>query len=230
VGAHNKNIFFGNLPDFEKEAEEAKRLAKMPKQPSFSLQDMEDARKAAHEKGRLLGLEQAKNTIEQQTEILVQSLTIRIHELEEAEMDRNKAAISSSIAIATKALEKLIPAILEQEKENLIKQVLTDFFQDHIHKTDLILTVHPEMQGPMEKYCPLLHPNLKLEIDEGLSPVQARLEWQDGVFEFTPDTMMASILNILGQYGDDPVETLDDTAQNTHTKEIEVKETDNDHE
>ncbi len=230
MAAEKHNFFFGNLPDFEKEAEEAKRLANMPKSPSFSLDDMEAARKASHEEGRLHGFEQAKNSIEQQTEILVQSLTDRIHALEQAEIARHENAVMQSIAIATKALEKLLPTIIEQEQETLIKAALADFFKDHIAKSDLTLIVNPDMQTAMEKYAPSLHPDLKLKTDNTLTSAQARLEWQDGVFEFKPDTMIESILATFNSYHGTDIETLDDNAKNPHTVTKDDKETEPDHE
>lgn len=230
MSTHRNHFFFNSLPDFEKEAEEAKRIAKMPKAPSFSLDDMEAARKASHEDGRLLGLEQATNSIEQQTEILIQSLTDRIHDLKQAEIKRHQKAVAQSIEIAQKALEKLLPAMMAQEQETFIKLALTDFFKDHIAKSNLTLIVHPDMQESMEKYAPLLHADLKLATSGDLTPAQARLEWQDGVFEFKPDVMIESILGMFKQYNDTPVETLDDSVKNPHTITKDDNEMDSDHE
>ena len=232
MNTKTNHFYFGNLPDFEKEAEEARRRAKMPKAPTFSLDDMEEARKAAHEEGRKKGLEQATNSIEQQTEILIQSLTERIHDLEKAESARHTDAVQNSILIATKALEKLLPTILMEEKETLIKHALNDFFSDHIAKSDLVLSVHSSMAGPMQKYAPLLHPDLKLETDDTLSTTSARLEWKDGVFEYKPEPMIDTIINALKDYAGVSTETLDEPAKNPHTDEVQEEEqrTDDNHE
>jgi len=230
MSAQKPHFYFGNLPDFEKEAEEAKRMAKMPKAPSFSLDDMEQARKAAYEEGRLLGLEQAKNSIEQQTEILVQSLTDRIHALEQAEIARHDQSIDNSITIAAKAIEKLLPTLLLKEREALIYSALQDFFKDHIAKAALTLSVHPTMVEPMQKYLPILHPELSITDDNTLSDSQARLEWHDGVFTFKPDIMVEAILGTLRDYGAAAAEGLDDMARNTHNESEINKETDIDHE
>jgi len=231
MSAKKRHVFFSGLPDFEKEAEEEKRLRKMPKAPTFSLDDMEQARKNAHEEGRLLGHEQAKNSIEQQTEILVRSLVDHIDSLEKNEDRRYHEAINNSLVVTLKALEKLLPTIINVHNDALLKKTLEDFFADHSTRATMTLYVHPEMKDAVAKYCTMLSPNLKLEIDNALSHHQSRLEWEDGVFEFKPDEMIDTVLNIIKQYTDDETESLDEGPKNPHTvTKEEQQKSDNTHE
>ena len=234
MSAQKRHVFFSNLPDFEKEAEEEKRLRNTPKAPTFSLDDMEQARQSSHEEGRLLGHEQAKNSIEQQTEILVRSLTDRIHALEINEEKRYEEAINNSLVVTLKALEKLLPTIINVHNDALLRKSLEDFFADHSTKATMTLYVHPAMKESVQKYAPMLSPKLHLDTDEKLSNHQSRLEWEDGVFEFKPDEMIDTILDIIKQYAGGGTESLDVAAKNPHTIDTEeqqnLSESDNTHE
>lgn len=219
MASDHEHIFFNSLPDFEKEAEEEKRLRKIPKAPSFSLDDMEDARKSAFDKGHTAGLEMAKDSIEQQTEILIQSLTSRIQELENAEEQRHDNAIKNAISIAEKSMQHLLPAIIDRNGYELILNSLKTFFEEHTAKADMTLFVNPDLLKPIEKHIQNLSPTLALKPADSLSATQTRLEWTDGIYEFKPDIMVGEILNIIKQYSPNSDDLLDDLAQTTHTKD-----------
>ncbi len=224
--------FFNSLPDFEKEAEEEKRLRKMPKSPSFSLDDMEDARKAAYDKGHEKGLQSAKDSIEQQTEILVQSLTNRIHDLEQAEIERHETSIINSVTITEKAIKRLLPELLDQNAHGLIKESLSRFFADHTPKSALTLSVHPDMVKPIEKHAHSLSPTMIVKGNESLSTVQAKLEWTDGQYDFKPDQMVTNILEVIQkQLPNNKDDSLDDSSKTPHNDESNTKQQDSlDHE
>ena len=211
--------FFNNLPDFEKEAEEEKRIRQMPKSPSFSLDDMEEARKASYDKGHAEGLQNAKDSIEQQTEILIQSLTNRIHDLEQGEDRRHDLAVTNAIAIAQKSIQHLLPDLIERSGQQLILESLQKFFSDNTPKSNLTLLVHPDMIDSIGKHAQNLSPSMTIKGDELLSTVQARLEWADGTYEFKPDIMVKDILAIVNQYLPKTDDLLDDLAQTTHNKD-----------
>jgi len=156
----SKHLFFNNLPDFEKEAEEEKRRAKMPKSPSFSLEDMEEARKNSHDLGFEAGLQKAKESIEQDTEILVQSFIPQITILENEEIKRHDKAIENAINLSHKAIHNLLPKLLDAHGQNLIKESLKIFFEDHIPSGQLTLFVHSSMMDPIGKYAQILSPKI----------------------------------------------------------------------
>jgi len=215
----SEHLFFNGLPDFEKEAEEEKRLAKTPKAPSFSLEDMEGARQSSYDKGHADGLQNAKDSIEQQTEILVQSLTSRIHDLEQSEGERHDHAINNAIAIAEKSIQHLLPALLDHDKETMIMNALKNFFSDNTPRSTLTLFVNPDMLKPLEKHVLNLSSTLTMQADDALTAAQARLEWVDGTFEFQPDEMVNQILDIMKQYSPQKDDSLDGLAQNTHNND-----------
>ena len=217
---NNKKFFF-DLHDFQKEAdqEKEKRKAKAPPPPSFSLEDMEAARHAALAKGKDEGIQMAKDSIEQQTELVVQSLADQIRTLETAEEQRYAAYLDQTVAISYKALEKILPGLLDVAKIDLMKQALNDFYMQTSTKGNLTLFIHPSMRDAMERHAKSLSATLSVEEDERMSPAQARIEWTNGAFEFTPDLLMEQILQTLQGRLSENDQILDDNQKNPHTDE-----------
>lgn len=210
-------MFFTNLPDFEKEAEEEKKRKRMPKAPSFSLDDMEDARKASYDKGHADGLQAAKDSIEQKTEILIQSLTGRIADLEQNEENRKNQSTENAVNITHKALSALLPTLINEHVSHLITESLDNFFKDQIPKSNMVLLVNPEMEKSVEKYLNTLGQNITLKTDDTIPPTQSKLTWDDGHYEFKPDIMVEQILHIIKQQlPNDADDALDDSPKTPH--------------
>jgi flagellar biosynthesis/type III secretory pathway protein FliH len=218
---NKKNKFLFDLHDFEKEAEEAreKRLNKNPPAPTFSLEDMEEARKQAHEAGREAGLQQAKDSLEQKTELLIQSLSGQIALFTENETQRHNDFIKNAVNISFQAIEKTLPAILDAEKLTLIQKALDNFFTGTIPKGSLTLLVHPDMREAVEKHAENLHSDLQVKEDSQIAPTDIRLEWQDGAYEFMPARLMEQILHIIQEHAPEDIAPLDDTPKTAHTYE-----------
>jgi flagellar biosynthesis/type III secretory pathway protein FliH len=224
------NIFFNGLPDFETEAAEEKRRARMPKEPTFSLKDMEQARAEARQKGYDEGLEAAKLSIEQKTEILIQSVVEDIESMKGEEENRYNASIQNAVSMAYQSIEIIIAPLLDQEKENLIQSALHDFFADHISKSKLALYVHPDMKDPVSKYITMLNPDIELKTDQNMHDTNAKIEWVDGVFDFQPDKLVQNILSVISSYNDTNTDTLDDHEKTPHNEQIETDKGDIPHE
>jgi|GEM_PF-2666660 len=228
----NLNIFFSSLPDFETEAAEEKRLARLPKEPSFSLSDMEQARTDAQKKGYNDGLEAAKLTIEQRTELLVQSIVDDVSLFKGHDEERYDLFINQSIDVSFKTVKALVSPILNQEKETLIEASLRSFFEDHSTRATLTIYVHPDMKTPVEKYITMINPDLILKTDDTLDTTNCYIKWDDGEFRFEPDKMLQSILDIMQSYNNnaDDVEPLDEASKKQHTDEKPMTNEDLEHE
>lgn len=223
---NKRKKFLFDLHDFQKEAEEEKerRKNKNPPPPMFSLEDMESARQHAFEAGKQEGLQQAKDSIEQQTEIAVQSLTDAIKTLEEAEASRYDAYLNHSVAMAYKALKKALSPLLDVTREDQIKAALQTFFQDNTQKSDLTLFVHSSMVTAIEKHAKGLSPTMVVEKDDTLSAAQARIEWTNGIFEFKPDALVVQILQLFEKQLPDSEPSLDEQAKTQHNEEAPAED------
>jgi flagellar biosynthesis/type III secretory pathway protein FliH len=227
---HNsqKNKFFFDLHDFEKEAEEEKekRSNKSPPAPSFSLEDMEEARRVAHEKGKEEGLQLAKDSIEQTTELIVQSLEDSVHALTKAEAQRHQDYLAHTVAITFKTVKKILPSLLDESKEDIIVAALTGFFAESTMKGDISLQVHPSMTEAVEKHIQKLGNTIVIEGNDQLNPAQAKVEWKNGLYEFTPDKLMEQILQTIKCRLPETDPILDDPQKKPHNKETDHIEQD----
>lgn len=216
----NKKFLF-DLNNFDVDYEEEKN--KKPKEPTFNLQDMEDARKAAFEQGKAEGLQTAKDGIEQRTEILVQSLAKSITSLETHEKERQEQFTQDALVIAYKTLAQIVPQILETTRSDNIKQFLSEFFLQTASKRNFCLFVHPEMIESVEPHAQHISSNLEIQGDSTLSPTQARIEWTHGTATFSPESIADKILLLIKENISDPTaleaELLDESEKNPHNEE-----------
>lgn len=235
----NDNIFFTGLPDFEIEEAEEKRKAKLPKEPSFSLKDMEQARAEAKRQGYDEGLEAAKLSLEQKCEVLIHSIVQKINDFEDEDQKRHDLYIQNSVNVTNKAVTTLMAPLLDHSKIDLLQKSLADFFEGHSHKSQMTLFVHPTMIDPITPYIGMLSPNVVMEPDETLMDSDAKLKWVDGEFKYEPSQMVDHILNILGNYDTSSTDEeqnnngesnggLDDSIQTPHNDEDTQTQTTND--
>ena len=114
---------------------------------------------------------------------------------------------------------KVTQAFEKYAKIDLMKQALNDFYMQTSTKGNLTLFIHPSMRDAMERHAKSLSATLSVEEDERMSPVQARIEWTNGAFEFTPDLLMEQILQTLQGGLSENDQILDDNQKNPHTDE-----------
>lgn len=213
----NKKYLF-DLNNFDEDAEELKRK-KEPPVPTFSLEDMESARRQSFDKGKEEGARIAKESIEQRTEILVQSIAQNLTALDAQEEKRNTRFVDDSVLMVYKALQASLPALMHEAAENEIKQALATFFAASNRAAQYKLFIHPDMKDAIGKYVSMLHSNLTLETDASLPATGARVEWAAGGADWAPEKAGQAVLDIIRPFIKDKSELLDDSAKKTHNKD-----------
>lgn len=218
----NKKFLF-DLHNFD-EDEEAKKKEKKPAAPpppSFSLEDMEAARKQSFEKGKEEGARIAKESIEQRVELLVQSLAQNFTALDAQEENRNKRFVDDSVLMVYKALQAALPTLLTEAAEIGIKDALTGFFATAGRTSvQYKIFVHPDMSDAVKRYATQLHADLSVETDAALPVSGSRIEWASGMAEWSPDKTVTHILEIIRPFIKERSEILDDSTKKTHNEPI----------
>lgn len=216
----NKKFLF-DLNNFDTYFEEEQK--KKPVEPTFSLQDMEDARNAAFAKGKTEGAQIAKDSIEQRTEILVQSLISTISALEQKESTRNQKFEQDALVLAYKTLQTLIPALEDSIAIEDVKRFLSEFFLSAIPTSGFTLTVHSDMQDAITPHAQKLSSTISIETDDTLPPSSARIDWTQGHATWKPQIVTEKILSLISAHIDDPnalkAESLDESTKKPHNKE-----------
>lgn len=219
----NKKFLF-DLHNFDEDEEAKNRQEKKPAAPpppTFSLDDMEMARKQAFEKGKEEGARIAKESIEQRTELLVQSLAQNFAVLDAQEEARNRRFVDDSVLIVYNALKASLPTLLAEAAESEIKAALAAFFASSSRSaTQYKVFVHADMQDAIAKYAPQLHPSLSIEIDNTLPVSGSRIEWASGLAEWSPEKTVAQILGIIRPFIKQGSEIVDDSTKKSHNEPI----------
>ena len=213
----NKKFLF-DLHHFDKEAEEAERRKKTPPAPTFSIQDMEDARANAFEKGREEGLKAAKDSITQRIELVIQSLAGNIASLETEETNRANDFRQSSITLIHNALQKAFPELLDMTATAQIKLFLTEFFNETRIRSGFVVYTHPDVTSQVEPYIKQLSTNITLQGDDKLPPNASRIEWDKGHAHFDPDSMAEQLLAIIAEQVSNKADLLDESRKKPHTE------------
>lgn len=214
----NKKYLF-DLHNFDIDAEAEKKKDKTPPEPTFSIKDMEQARMESYEKGKAEGIQTAKESIEQRTEVVVQTLAAQLQQLEAKESERKADYEQSSLILIFNALQKIFPSLFEITKENEIKTYLEHFFQEAQSKIGYEITVHPDLQAPLEKYTQTLHPNTILSTNPQMSPNAVTIDWEKGCAHYNPEDMAQKLLDIIMDKVKDKSELLDDSTKKTHNED-----------
>ena len=213
----NKKFLF-DLHHFDKESEEAKKK-KAPPAPSFSLQDMESARAEAFEKGKVEGTQQAKDSMTQRTEIVVQSIAGQLSVLDKQDHERIQHITDNSIVLIYKALAKAFPNLLTATSSDQIKLFLSDFFNETRVKSGFIVSVHPDMKDAISPYIEQFHQNITVQGDSSLTPNAAKIEWEKGTAHFDPDLLAQKLLDMIGENVTNKAELLDEPQKKPHNEE-----------
>lgn len=217
MGNNGDKKFLFDLNNFDIDFEEEKK--KKPKEPTFSLKDMEEARSAAFEKGKMEGEQVAKDSIEQRVEILVQSIAGNIATLETEEGKRHEKVTQDALVISYNTLKTLIPSLWDKIAEDDLKRFLSDFFSQSRAKSDFALFVHPSMVEAVTPYAQKIHSTIHVYGDEKLSPNASRIEWEQGGATFTPEQTADKIMNLIREQITDSSELLDESTKIQHNEE-----------
>ena len=184
---------------------------------------MEEARGAAFEKGKTEGAQIAKDSIEQRTEILVQSIAGNISTLERGEQARRDQYVQDALIIAYKTLQTLVPSLSNTLATEDINRFLKDFFKSTATQSGFQLTIHPDMEEAITPRAAVIHSDLKIVTDPKLAPTAATITWSEGHATWKPQAINDKILELIKTHISDPksleAELLDESTKKTHNNE-----------
>jgi len=223
LDSKNKKFLF-DLHNFDEDESMKDKEEKntVPPPPTFSMEDMETARRQSFEQGKEEGIRVTKESIEQRVELLIQSLDQNFTALDAQEEIRNKKFVDDSVSVIYKALQVCLPALLAgAAAESEIKAALTAFFATSGNSSmQYRVFVNPAMCDNVTHYAKKLHANLSIEADENLSISESRIEWASGKAEWFPDKIAACILEIISPFIKERLEILDDSTKKPHNGSV----------
>lgn len=205
---------------------EAKAKEEEPPEPTFTLLQIDEARKQGYDEGVLAGREEASNGIEnsigQTLEHIAQQLPTVLH----AQSSANEQMMANAAEIAVTVMRKLMPTLLERHGTAEIDALLADCVSNLIDEPKIRIRVAADLAATVEERLEGLvsasgfDGRFIVEPDETMQPTDCCIDWPGGGIEKRSDEIWTQIdtalARFLAQYGaDNPAPDTDDTDQHT---------------
>lgn len=178
----DKNIF--DEEDIEEE------IVEEPPAPTFSEDELEQARKeaadTAYELGMKKGIEDTLNSIEQQTANTLDSVIHQIHPLLEEEAVREKRFEEEVIRLVLIVFTKLFPHLIEAHSQDEISLLVHEALTSQDAQTHIEISVYPSLKEHIVRHVAEVEKTIgtvercKVIENENISIGSCQIRWQDG--------------------------------------------------
>jgi len=171
--------------------------------PTFSEEELENAKKQAFDEGLEKGKAEAMATVERETRDVIKALSHHITELFSAQEKANNVLLRDGIGISTAMVRKMFPEMNRQNALTEISRLIETTLMRLIEEPRIIIRTHPDMQASLDDVLPELKAGagyegrVLLKEDAKLNYGDCRLEWGDGSAERMCDQLWQSIDQII---------------------------------
>ena len=175
------------------------------KQPTFSLNDLDEARKAGFEDGREAALKVAASGIEERIARSIESIAEDLSRVDVYDANISERNQLLSIDLIRHITEKLLPATAEKYGLKEIEQVLKECLPLLTEASTLSLHVNdqaaPEVERHLNDIIQINALTVRVNIipDTSLGPSDCLINWGDGGAERNYDSIWNEIESILVQ-------------------------------
>ncbi len=171
--------------DFEMELareEEERRLAAMPKEPTFTQSELDAQKSQSFEEGKTAGLQEAKESLEANTNQIIQKIGQQVVDLSQSQQAVMQEISEDSLTLFGTMIQKVFPKYVEEYGLNEIHSLIQNALEIAVDAPAINIFVHPDMIGPTEekiKEMSAMHPfEGKIEVtgndSMGLSDCEVR--------------------------------------------------------
>ncbi len=171
--------------------------------PGYSEAQLEEAKAESFEAGRLEGARDAASTIEKETLLTVQAISLHITELFGRQEQANSVLLRDGIGIAATIARKLFPAMNEQNSLGEIDRMVEHTLLRLIEEPRVVIRVNPDLMETLDARVGDLKAGagyegrIVLKEDSALPFGDCRMEWGDGSAERNITSLWQSIDQIL---------------------------------
>jgi len=221
--------FFFDINDFDEEAIARKRAALRNAPPTFSVEQMEAARKEAYDQGHKDGRAETLASIEKQTMDLVGQILAQIKHLEKSENARTALFSDQSALLASTIVARLFPVLTARFGQDEMAGFIEDAVRAGLRSGVVSVHIHPErLEAMTQKLAADI--NVKPYLDNGkvvlvsdpaVAAQECQVTWPSGGAFWSPQAMMDEITRILAPVTDavpDGGIKIDETAGAAHNQ------------
>ena len=176
-----------------------------PPPPVFSLEEMDNEKKQAFERGRAAGLAEAEASRERVVSGLVETMTARFSTLFDAEHKRTGQYEAETLALAKAIFQKTFPVLNTIHGLREVEGMIAEVLENHRQQPEIQVFVNPEYLGDIREIAEnILHrlhagARINVEADDALAHGDCRLAWNDGGAERSATSLAAEIGRILDE-------------------------------
>ncbi len=218
---------------------EAKAKEEEPPEPTFTLLQIDEARKQGYEEGVQAGREEASSSIENSIDQTLQRIAEHLPSLVTAQSVANEQMMANAAEIAVTIMRKLMPTLLERQGAAEIDTLMSDCVSNLTDEPKIRIRVAADHAGEIEKRLEGLVSasgfggRFLVEPDEKMQPTDCSIDWPGGGMEKKTEEIWAQIDTaldrFLAQYGEgipDPPAAADaaeeDTTSALDTAQVEA--------
>lgn len=192
---------------------EAKAKEEEPPEPTFSLLQVDEARKQGYEEGVLAGREEASNGIENGIGQTLDRIAQQLPAIAQTQSTVNEQMMANAAQIAVTVMRKMMPTLLDRHGAAEIEALLSDCVMNLIDEPKIRIRVAADHAAMVEERLESLvaasgfDGRFLIEPDESLQPTDCSIDWPGGGIEKRTDEIWAQIDaaldRFLAQYGQD---------------------------
>jgi flagellar assembly protein FliH len=207
---------------------EAKAKEEEQPEPTFTLLQIDEARKQGFEEGVLSGREEATSGIENSIGQTLERIAQQLPDIIQAQSTANEQMMANAAEIAVTVMRKLMPTLLERHGAAEIDALLSNCVSNLIDQPKIRIRVAADRVATVEERFESLvatsgfDGRFLVEPDEAMQPTDCCIDWPGGGIEKRSDEVWAQIdaalARFLAQYDqDDPASApiADDVDQTT---------------
>ena len=186
-----------------------------PPEPTFTLLQVEEARKQGYAEGRRDGSEEASKAIEAETRQLLEAMGQALPRISEAQSAANDRLSRQAAEVAAAIARKLMPALLERNGSAEIEALVEQCLQYLIEQPKISVRVGARHAEAIEAHLRTMAEatgfdgRFVVEPDDAMGPADCRIRWAGGGMERSADAVWQEIEASVARY----VSSLDETAE-----------------
>lgn len=171
--------------------------------PIFSLEELENAKRDAFEKGRQVAMREANTSREEHVAAMIAKISADVHALFAAEHLREITYEQESVRLAAAMLKKLFPAFEKQYGQDELKQLVSEAIEKGRSQADIIMETHPANIEGIEAHIQTIKTTSAQEIkfrlvgNDQMPKDGCKIVWSDGGMVRDSEATVAQIQAIM---------------------------------
>lgn len=157
-----------------------------PPPPTFSEEELAEAERAAHERGRREALAEAAASREKHVADLLGTISRSFSSLFGAEAERAARYETEAVIVARAVFSRLFPALNARHGLEEVASMIAGAMENRRGGGEIVLEIHPDYRGDIEKRLESVRQAqrstdiITLRGDDTLGPGDCRMRWEDG--------------------------------------------------